>query len=450
MRRDTARPSVEKGPPGPNGKRWVELFHRYGAVSTHAYPFVWDVSKPAIGPFCTDPDGNIFIDFASHVSSSPFGYNHPKILAALKEAGFIEPSKIAGQDFYVATGNDPARSLETVANLQERLISITKKFGFGRVFLSNSGAEAVENAIKLCYAKRGSYAFTFLGGFHGRTLGALSLNRSKAVHRKGYPSLSKVVELPYCSCGSPCTCGWCVYKKELGREMTALDEILDKEIGKIDPEEASFIIIEPVQGEGGYTIASKDFMRDLGRIAKRYGIPIIADEVQCGLGRTGKWWAVEHFDVAPSFITAAKALRVGATMGKDEFFPRVQGRISSTWGGGDVYNSIVACKTIEIIEKENLLKNAERMGGYLVKILKELEVKYPNLIVEARGLGLADSVEIRDKKTRDEIELTCFRKGLLTLGCGHRTIRLLPPLDVSEREIDIAVEILEGVLKGIK
>lgn len=449
MRRDSERPAIKKGPPGPNGRKWVSLHHKYGAVSTHAFPFVWDIKKPAVGPFCTDPDGNVFMDFNCNVASSPFGYNHPEIISAMKEAGFVDPVKMAGQDFYLATGKDPHNSLEIVANLQERIIKISKPLGFKRVFLSNSGAEAVENAIKLCYARGGSYAFTFLGGFHGRTLGALSLNRSKAVHRRGYPSISKVVELPFCKCKTHCVCGWRIYKKELGREVTALEEMIDNDVGKIDPREGAFIIIEPVQGEGGYNIGNKEFMADLSKLAKKHKIPIIADEVQSGVARTGKWWASEHFDFEPSIISAAKALRVGATIGKDEMFPNEQSRISSTWGAGDIYNSIVACKTLEIIEKHNLLKNAEKMGSYYIKRLKELGEKYPEKIVEVRGLGLMDAVEFSSKDERDKIEIECFKQGLITLGCGYRTLRLLPPLDVRERELDISVEILGAAIKKV-
>jgi 4-aminobutyrate aminotransferase len=323
------------------------------------------------------------------------------------------------------------------------LIDLTKKFGFDTVFLSNSGAEAVENAIKICYDYRGEgHGITFKGAFHGRTLGALSLNRSRDVYRKGFPAIPGVLDLPYCSCRDACDCGWVTWKD--GDKKTALEQILET----ICPDEISYIILEPVQGEGGYNIPNKDFMSKIGEIKEKYGIPLISDEVQTGLGRTGKFWAIEHFGVEPDVITAAKGLRVGATISSKEIFPKEKSRISSTWGAGDIINSAIACKTLDIIKKKKLVKNAARMGKYFLDELASLQDEY-EIITDVRGLGLMDAIEFETKEQRDRAELECFRNGLLTLLCGYKTLRFLPPLDVRKREIDLAIEILDDVLKNI-
>ena len=258
-------------------------------------------------------------------------------------------------------------------------MEISQQFGFDSAFLSNSGAEAVENAIKICYDYRRNhgYGFCFLGAFHGRTLGALSLNRSKKVHRDWYPQIPKVVELPFCRCRERCDCGWKVYS--IGRKgvISRLAQVLDPDIGLIDPQEVAYIIVEPILGEGGYDIANPEFIREVAEIAHREGIPLIADEIQSGLGRTGKWWAVEHFGLVPDIITSAKALRVGATIGKSIFFPREERRISSTWGEGNAISSAVGYQVIQTIQEEGLLKNAEEMGNYFLSGLRQLQSRFP-------------------------------------------------------------------------
>jgi 4-aminobutyrate aminotransferase len=226
-----------------------------------------------------------------------------------------------------------------------------------------------------------------------------------------------------------------------------LDHFLDPDIGLVDPQEVAFIIIEPIQGEGGYNVPSMDFMKEIDRLAKKYSIPLISDEIQAGMGRTGKWWAIEHFGIQPDIITAAKPLRVGATLGRTALFPQQEYRISSTWGEGNALSSAVGYTVIEIIQKENLLDNATRMGNYFLDQLRKLQLQY-SFIHDVRGIGLMDAVEIDSRERRDRIISRAMEKGLLLLGCGYKVIRFLPPLDVRKREIDLALDILEEAFKG--
>ena len=450
MNRDTARVKIKTPPPGPNARKWGEFHRRYAARSTYHEGFIWDRSQPAIGPFCADVDGNVILDFVSHVGSSALGYNHPALVRIAAKLQSIDPDRYAGCDFIGAWGEDPDKSeVPTPSHLHYKLMELTSQFGFGSAFFTNSGAEAVENAIKICYDHKKNYGYglCFYGAFHGRTLGALSLNRSKKIQRDWFPQIPNIVDFPYCTCRAhPCSCGWtvcCTGKEGL---RSRLDHYLDPDIGLVDPEEVAFIILEPIQGEGGYNIPSVDFMKEVGRLAKKYSIPLICDEVQTGIGRTGKWWAIEHFGIQPDIITVAKPLRVGATLGKKELFPQEEYRISSTWGEGNASSSAIGYTIIEVIQKENLLDNAVSLGNYFLGQLRGLQKKYPS-ILEVRGIGLMDAVEIDSRERRDEIIRSAFKSGLLLLGCGYKVIRFLPPLDVRRREIDMALEILETALK---
>lgn len=227
-----------------------------------------------------------------------------------------------------------------------------------------------------------------------------------------------------------------------------LEHFLDPDIGLVDPAEVAFIIIEPVQGEGGYNLPSLDFIKEVSRLAKKHSIPLISDEIQAGMGRTGKWWAIEHFGITPDIITVAKPLRIGATLGRTELFPQQEYRISSTWGEGNALSSAIGYTVIEIIQRENLLANATQMGNYFLDQLRGLQLKYP-FILDVRGLGLMDAIELDSRERRDQIVQKALRQGLLLLDCGYKAIRFLPPLDVRRREIDLALEILEKTLSEI-
>ncbi len=450
MKRETANVVIKTPPPGPHAREWAEFHRRYAARTTYHESFIWDRPAPAVGPFCTDVDGNIILDFVSHVASSPLGYNHPELVELASRMAGIDPDRYAGCDFIGAWGPDPKSSeVPTPSHLHYKLMEITSQFGFGSAFFTNSGAEAVENAIKICYDHRKNYGYgvCFYGAFHGRTLGALSLNRSKKVQRDWFPQIPNIIDFPYCTCPEEnCTCGWkicCTGKDGL---MSQLDYYLDPDVGLVAPGEVAYIILEPIQGEGGFRVPTLGFMQEVRRLATKYDIPLIVDEIQSGLGRTGKWWAVEHFGIEPDIITVAKSLRVGATLGKTEFFPQQEYRISSTWGEGNALSSAMGYKIIEIMERENLLDNAARMGDYFLGELRRLQTKFP-CIVDVRGIGLMDAIEIDTKETRDRLIRRALERGLLVIGCGHKAIRFLPPLDVRPREIDIALEILEKTLK---
>jgi 4-aminobutyrate aminotransferase len=445
MDRDNAVPKVKRLP-GPNAKKWTRFHMRNTATTTLFEGFVWDRTKPAAGPWCTDVDGNILLDFVSHIASAPLGYNHPRLIELMQRIHPSDPDRYAGTDFIVGSGPHPDESdIPTPGHLHEKVMEITRQFKFDMAFFSNSGSEAVENAIKVCYSSRkAQYGICFEGAFHGRTLGALSLNRSKAVHRAHYPQLAKVVSLPYCHCEGPCRCGWETISRKSKVENRFV-QLLNPQSGIVKPEEVAYVIIEPLQGEGGYRIPRKKFIREVYHEAQQYGIPVISDEIQAGLGRTGKWWACEHFDVRPDLISSAKGLRVGATIGKRRFFPKENGRISSTWAEGNAIASAIGYTTIDIIQKEKLLQNAERMGGYFLRRLREIQRKHSRLI-DVRGLGLMDAIELDTQKTRDRLQRECFKRGLVMISAGYKTMRLLPPLDVTTRELDIAATIIDAAL----
>ncbi len=433
MDRDTVEPSVTSLP-GPKATEWVEYHQQTAATSTYVYEFVWDITKDAIGPFCTDPDGNVLLDFTSHVAAAPLGYNNPELKARLDGLDLVDPMKIAGQDFYVSTGGTPeTTSLPGPSHLMDLLTDATDQYGLDTVFLSNSGAEAVENAIKVCYdhCETPKYGITFEGAFHGRTLGALSLNRSKSVHRRKFPEISGIHDVPYSMAG-----------------LEQLRAKLDSKHGHVPADQVAFLILEPVQGEGGYRVPSEEFMRELQDICSEHDIPVIADEIQSGVGRTGEMWASDHYDLEPDVITSAKALRVGATVSNDEMFPDTEARLSSTWGAGDILASIQGALTLEIIEEQNLMSNAAEKGTYLRTHLDRLAER-TNCITDVRGLGLMTAIEFDTKDNRDAVVDAALAEGLLTLGCGKRSLRLLPPLDVTERELDLAIDLLDTAVGNV-
>jgi 4-aminobutyrate aminotransferase len=448
MDRKTVTPAIRVAPPGPQSRKWIAYHQAAAARATYVEGFVWDRAAPAIGPFCTDPDGNVFLDFASHVGTSLLGYNHPELLAVSDRLRSVDPDRYAGTDFISAYGGDPQHlGIPTPSHLHHKLLEITAPFGFGTAFFSNSGAEAVENAIKICYDARRNcgYGFCFLGAFHGRTLGALSLNRSKRLHRSWYPQIPNIVHLPYCVCDGECHCGF--WLGPVG-SVSRLAHFLDPVHGLIDPAEVAYIIIEPIQGEGGYYVPERAFMAEIGRVAREYRIPLIADEVQSGMGRTGRWWASEHFDLQPDIIVAGKALRVGATIGRTELFPREEMRLGSTWGEGNALSSAIGFTTIEVIRRDGLLEHASRMGECLRQELRRLQRRF-DCIVDIRGLGLMDAIELDTVERRGRILRACLERGLLLLGCGFKAIRFLPPLDTTQRELDLALEILSASFEGV-
>jgi 4-aminobutyrate aminotransferase len=443
MDRETAEPMVRELP-GPRARQRVEYHRSFAARSTYVYPFVWDVTAPAEGPFCTDVDGNVLMDFTSHVGAAPLGYNNPKLTEPMAAFDLIDPLKIAGQDFYASAGDPAAPEFPGPAELMDKLVQATEQYGMDTVFLSNSGAEAVENAIKICYDDTaGKYGITFEGAFHGRTLGALSLNRSKEVYRRRYPEIASIQDAPFCddrtcSPGS-CSCGF------FAGDTSALRRMLDPATGYVNAEEVAYIIMEPVQGEGGYRIPSEAFMQEIADLCVEHDLHLIADEIQSGVGRTGKMWAADHFPTEPDVITCAKGLRVGATISRGDVFPEERSRISSTWGAGDLIASMQGALTLDAIRDYDLLDNATRRGHQFKELMADADA--PN-VVDVRGLGLMLAVEFDTRERRDRVIDEAFKRGLLTLGCGYETLRLLPPLDVTEREMALGAGLLLDAIEA--
>ena len=436
MQRESAEPEVSELP-GDRGRRVVDFHHEHAAPSTYVYEFVWDHEAPAVGPFCTDVDGNILMDFTSHVGANPLGYNNPNVLDRFEEFDLVDPLKIAGQDFYLPASSvlDDA-GLPGPADLMAKLADISDHYDMETVFLSNSGAEAVENALKVSYDHTdGKYAITCEGAFHGRTLGTLSLNRSKEIYRRKFPEIASVQDIPYCTDRSctpeSCDCGFFFDETSSLRQMVG-------EGGYVNPDEVAALIMEPIQGEGGYRFPSASFADEIAAVTEEYDIPLVVDEVQSGMGRTGEWWGSDHYALEPDVIASAKAARVGATIGRTEMFPEETSRLSSTWGAGDIISSAQAVFTIDAIENHDLLAHATARGRHMKERLRDENFSG---VEDVRGKGLMLAVEFESKAFRDAVQKEAFSRGFLILGCGERTMRLLPPLDVTEREIDLGADL---------
>lgn len=438
MNRDSAEPSVQRLP-GERTREWIEYHHRYAAPGEHAHEFVWDISGEAAGPFCTDLDGNVFLDFTCHIGAAPLGYNNSKIFDELAEFDLVDPLKIAGQDFYAGSAGGPEDpDVPGAAQLMERLVEASSQYDMDTVFLSNSGAEAIENAMKISYANtpERKYGITFLGAFHGRTLGTLSMTRAGDVYTRAYPEIAGTRTVPFCedrTCEeSTCSCGF------FAGGRSQLERMVDPQRGYLDPAEVSFMILEPIQGVGGYRFPSDAFTEEIQRVCETHDIHLIADEIQSGLGRTGKMWASDHYAIEPDVICSAKALRSGATISRSEIFPEEKNRLGSTWGGGDVIAALQGALTIDAIDEYDLLDNAVERGRQVKELLSDADFEG---ITDIRGKGLMLAVEFDSRERRDAVVEAGLRRGLLTLGCGHSTIRLLPPLDATEREIDLGISL---------
>jgi 4-aminobutyrate aminotransferase len=436
MDRETATPQVDEIP-GPKAKERVEYHGSFAAPSTYVYEFVWDSTAPATGPFCTDADGNVLLDFTSHVAAAPLGYNDPDLLERMEAFDVVDPLKIAGQDFYTTAGDPGNVDYPGPAELMNRLTDVSPDY-MDTVFLSNSGAEAVENALKICYDDTaGKYGITFEGAFHGRTLGTLSLNRSKEVYRRQFPELDSIHDVPFCrdqGCTpATCECGF------FAGDTSQLRRMLDSKTGHVNADEVAYLIMEPIQGEGGYHVPSDAFLDEVADICEEHDILLIADEIQSGIGRTGDFWASDDFAIEPDVICAAKGARVGATIANEAVFPGEKSRLSSTWGAGDIIDSLQGALTIDIICEQGLMDNAVERGQQAKAELADAAL--PNGI-DIRGKGLMLAVEFDTKERRDDVQEAAMKRGLLTLGCGHKTLRLLPPLNVREREISMAVRLL--------
>jgi 4-aminobutyrate aminotransferase len=399
--------------PGPKSHRILQQLKVKNGGWGVAYPFVH--SGEGSGCYFQDIDKNVFLDFGSQIASNPLGYNHSALKRASREYIGKSPIKYAGQDF----------TIKEHLLLLDELIKITPK-NVNAGFLINSGAEAVENAIKIAmrHQQSAKFGISFTGAFHGRTIGALSCTNSKMVQKKNYMAMD-MRRLPF---------GDDAVKR--------FEELLTHEAA---PEDVGFVILEHVQGEGGYHVAPQKMVKGIRRIAKQYGIPYIADEVQAGMGRTGKWWAFEHAGIIPDVISSAKALQVGATLANKKMFPKEHGSISSTWGGGHALDLANGIATIKTIKKDKLLSRNVIMGNYLRKGLHTIAEQHPS-IENIRGLGLMNAFDFDTKEFRDKFILQMLKQGIVLLGCGATGVRLIPPYVIEKKDIDVFLVEMEKAL----
>ena len=426
--------------PGPRAQAVVEADDRLISPSyTRSYPMV---AKRGRGLRVEDVDGNEFLDFAAGIAVVSTGHCHPEVVAAIRnQAG--ELIHMSGTDFYY----------EGLVTLSERLSKIAPMPGPHRFYYGNSGAEAIECALKIARYHTGRQNIVaFLGAFHGRTMGALSLTASKPQQRRRFaPLVPGVTHVPYPYTYRGCTGG----PQEAEQFALACARYIEEKLFRtvLPPEEVAAIFVEPVQGEGGYVVAPSSFMQELRRICDKYGILLVADEVQSGAGRTGRWWAIEHTGVQPDIVCMAKGIASGMPLGvcmtRAEIMDWKPGSHASTFGGNPVCIA-AAHATLDVLEREGMA-NAAKQGDAMLERLRPWVAKHP-AIGEVRGRGLMIGLEIvKDQATReaapalrDRIVDLAFERGLLILGCGENSIRLAPPLIVREEEIAVALHILEA------
>ena len=430
--------------PGPEARKVLEKDQRFVSQSyTRVYPLV---VKRTRGVWVEDVDSNRFLDFTSGIAVTNTGHCHPQVVEAIHRQTdqFIHMS---GTDFYY----------DVQSTLAAKLAEITPGPKEKRVFFGNSGAEAIEAALKLArYHTKRPRILAFLGAFHGRTMGALSLTASKVIHEKGFsPLVPGITHVPYSYCYR------CPYHLEYPKCETACVHWIREDLFKrsIPPEEVAAIFVEPIQGEGGYIVPPPEFHQKLYELAKEFGILFVDDEVQSGMGRTGKMMAIEHWGVVPDIIALAKGIAsgmpLGATVSQAEVMNWVPGSHASTFGGNPI-SCQAALTTIKLLE-EMLIENAAHLGDYILGQLKDFWKRF-QLIGDIRGKGLMIGVElVKDRETkekaideRNQIIQACFEKGLLLLGCGENVIRLIPPLIITQEEADTALTIFEEVLKEIE
>jgi 4-aminobutyrate aminotransferase len=440
----TKLPQLLTALPGPKAKRLVERDNAVLSPSyTRSYPLVADKGR---GALVEDVDGNRFLDFAAGIAVVATGHCHPDVVAAIQKQA-AELIHMSGTDFYYPS----------MVELAEKLASIAPGGEPKRVYFGNSGTEAVEAAMKLArYHTKRDKLIAFYGCFHGRTIGALSLTASKAVQRKHFgPLLAGVFHAHF-----PDTYrgAFGVRPEQASADALAyIETVLFKRI--VDPEDVAGIIIEPIQGEGGYMPAPAEFLQGLEKLCRKHGILLIADEVQSGMGRTGKWWAVDHAGLNPDILCVAKGIASGmplsAIITKASVMDWKPGAHASTFGGNPV-SIAAALATIGLLERE-YIANAARVGDYIFRQLSNWRERH-QIVGDVRGKGLMIGIEIvRDQKTkersaelRNRIVEMAFHKGLLILGAGENSLRLAPPLMIDEEQADFAVRTLDGILTEIE
>ena len=435
-------PKISGTLPGPKSRAAVEADHRLISPSyTRSYPLV---AKRGRGIRVEDLDGNEFLDFAAGIAVVSTGHCHPEVVAAIQKQA-AELIHISGTDFYD----------EHLTDLAEQLSAVAPMRGPHRFFYGNSGTEATECALKLARDHTGrQQIISFFGAFHGRTMGALSLTGSKPQQKRRFsPMVPGVTHVRYPYAYRGCTGG---PQEEEAFSLGCARYIEEKLFKTILPaEEVAAIFVEPIQGEGGFVPAPANFLRELRAICDRHGILLVADEVQSGCGRTGKWWAIEESGVEPDIVCIAKGIASGMPLGicmtRAEIMDWAPGSHASTFGGNPV-SIAAALATMKILEREGI-RNAATVGEFMLERLRGWKKSHP-LVGDVRGRGLMIGIEIvKDKATREaavelrnRIETLAFERGLIILGCGETSLRLSPPLIVSKEQATVALDILEEAL----
>jgi 4-aminobutyrate aminotransferase len=424
-------PRIVTALPGPRARAIIDRDRKVISPSyTRSYPLVAERGQGAI---VEDVDGNRFLDFNAGIAVASTGHCHPRVVAAIRRQS-ARLIHMSGTDFYY----------QNMVELAERLAASAPGNLPRRVYFGNSGTEAIEAALKLArYHTRRDKFIAFLGGFHGRTMGSLSLTASKAVQRRGFgPLLPGVFHVPY---------------PRSEESAAASIEAIERLFHTVAPaEEVAAIVFEPVQGEGGYLVPPRKFFDDLQRLARQHGILLVADEVQSGMGRTGKMWACEHFGLVPDILATAKGiasgLPLGAIIARAGLMDWKPGAHASTFGGNPVAVA-AALATLDLLES-GLIANAARVGAHLMTRLRDWPQRFPH-VAEVRGLGLMIGIEIvRDQRSRekapdlrDQLVQMAFERGLLVLGAGENTLRLSPPLIITTKQADFACGVLEQCLE---
>jgi 4-aminobutyrate aminotransferase len=437
-------PEIKTALPGPKAKAVIDRDKMVVSPSyTRCYPLVM---ARGWGAMVEDVDGNVFLDCAAGIAVNSTGHSHPDIVAAITDQAhkFLHMS---GTDFYY----------EPQVRIAEELASIAPMKGGVKSFFGNSGTEAIEACLKLArYATGRANIIAFLGGFPGRTMGAVSLTASKAIQRRGFgPLLPGVYHAPFADC----------YRCPLGLkpENCAAEclDFIDHQlfVHLVSPDEVAAIVVEPIQGEGGYVVAPQQFMQKLRELTKQHGILLVADEVQSGMGRSGKMFAIEYSGVEPDMVAIAKGiasgLPLGVAMARSGIMAWPPGAHASTFGGNPV-SCAAALATVKLL-KDRLVANAAEVGAHLYAGLNALMDKHP-LVGEVRGRGLMIGVElVRDRQTkeraieeRDAVVTAAFARGLLLLGAGKNAVRFSPPLVLTREQADVAIRIFDEALTAVE
>jgi 4-aminobutyrate aminotransferase len=429
--------------PGPNARRVLEGDKTYISPSyTRSYPLV---AKRGRGVVVEDVDGNEFLDFSAGIAVTSTGHCHPEVVSAI-QAQAAELIHMSGTDFYY----------ENMVTFAERLSEVAPMKGPHRCYFGNSGAEAVEAAIKLSrYHTKRQNIIAFYGAFHGRTMGALSLTSSKVQQRRRFfPLMPGVTHVPYPN----------IYRRPKGSDPVeyAMDcaRFIEQKVLKttLPPEEVAAIFVEPIQGEGGYIVAPPEFLKELRRICDEHGILLVADEVQSGSGRSGKWWAIQHAGVEPDIVCIAKGIASGmplsAIVTRKDTMDWVPGSHASTFGGNPVCIA-AALATMKVLEREGIA-NCDAIGRHIMQRINSWPEKY-EMVGDVRGRGLMIGVElVTDKQSkapagpaRDKVVDLAFERGCLFLGAGENSVRICPPLIITKEQADAGLDILEECISTV-